>query len=129
MSSCTVERGLDFLRRVRLRRVPSAQVNQESQVQVSCIENSQFNKDILYLSCCRWRKLEGSDPATFELLQKVQLLHRRLIRGSELLVERDLQIQEKEQLCQQLQTLLNRAPGAEVSRKLVLTQAKIKPNC
>lgn len=27
----------------------------------------------------RWRKLEGSDPATFELIQKIQTLQRRLI--------------------------------------------------
>ena len=70
----------------------------------------------------RWRKLEGSDPATFELLQKVQLLHKRLIRGSEQLVERDLQIKERELLCHQLQAIIKRAPGAEAGRQLLLTQ-------
>ena len=70
----------------------------------------------------RWRKLEGSDPATFELLQKVQLLHKRLIQGSEQLVERDLQIKEREELCHELQTIIKRAPGAEAGRQLLLTQ-------
>ena len=27
----------------------------------------------------RWRKLEGSDPATFEMIQKIQTLQKRLI--------------------------------------------------
>ena len=31
----------------------------------------------------RWRKLEGSDPATFELIQKVQALQKRLIEKTE----------------------------------------------
>lgn len=73
----------------------------------------------------RWRKLEGSDPATFELLQKVQLLHKRLIRGSEQLVERDLQIKEREQLCHELQAIIKRAPGAEAGRQLLLTQVEM----
>ena len=47
---------------------------------------------------CRWRKLEGSDPSTFELLQKIQTLQRRLIHKTEEAVEKELQIQEKERL-------------------------------
>ena len=39
------------------------------------------------LNVHRWRRLEGSDPATFELLQKVQTLQRRLIRKTEQVVE------------------------------------------
>jgi hypothetical protein len=31
----------------------------------------------------RWRKLEGSDPATFELVQKIHVLQKRLIEKSE----------------------------------------------
>jgi hypothetical protein len=27
----------------------------------------------------RWRKLEGSDPATYEMIQKIQTLQKRLI--------------------------------------------------
>ena len=68
----------------------------------------------------RWRKLEGSDPATYELIQKLQLLQRRLIHASEQLVERDLQIREKEALCTELQTVLARAPGPEATEKLAL---------
>jgi hypothetical protein len=35
------------------------------------------------LNVHRWRKLEGSDPATFELIQKIQTLQRRLIAKTE----------------------------------------------
>jgi len=70
----------------------------------------------------RWRKLEGSDPTTYDLIQKVQLLQRRLIKACEKVVERDLQIREKEQLCHQLQAIVRRAPGEEAGEKLLATQ-------
>ena len=31
----------------------------------------------------RWRKLEGSDPSTFEMIQKIQTLQKRLIQKTE----------------------------------------------
>merc|ERR1712146_163564 len=31
----------------------------------------------------RWRKLEGSDPATYEMIQKIQTLQKRLISKTE----------------------------------------------
>ncbi len=46
----------------------------------------------------RWRKLEGSDPATYEMIQKVKALQKRLIQKTEEVVEKDLLIQEKEKL-------------------------------
>ncbi len=42
---------------------------------------------------CRWRKLEGSDPSTYEMIQKVQTLQKRLITKTEEVVEKDLLIQ------------------------------------
>jgi hypothetical protein len=41
----------------------------------------------------RWRRLEGSDPATYEMIQKIQTLQRRLISKTEEVVEKDLLIQ------------------------------------
>ena len=41
----------------------------------------------------RWRRLEGSDPATYEMVQKIQTLQRRLIAKTEEVVERDLLLQ------------------------------------
>merc|ERR1711861_111663 len=37
----------------------------------------------------RWRKLEGSDPATYEMIQKVKTLQKRLIAKTEEEVEKD----------------------------------------
>ena len=51
----------------------------------------------------RWRKLEGSDPSTYEMIQKIQTLQKRLIAKTEEVVEKDLLIQvaakEKTQFC------------------------------
>lgn len=38
----------------------------------------------------RWRKLEGTDPETWELLQKIQTLQKRLIKKTEEVVEKDV---------------------------------------
>ena len=35
------------------------------------------------LNVHRWRKLEGSDPATYELIQKIETLQKRLIKKTE----------------------------------------------
>lgn len=35
------------------------------------------------LNVHRWRKLEGSDPETFEMIQKIQMLQKRLISKTE----------------------------------------------
>ena len=41
----------------------------------------------------RWRKLEGSDPSTYEMIQKIQTLQKRLIQKTEEVVEKELLIQ------------------------------------
>jgi hypothetical protein len=42
----------------------------------------------------RWRKLEGTDPDTWEMLQKIQTLQKRLIKKTEEVVEKELMIRE-----------------------------------
>jgi chromosome segregation ATPase len=74
----------------------------------------------------RWRKLEGSDPATFELIQKVQTLQKRLISKTEEVVEKSLLIQEKEKLYGELKTILARQPGPEVAEQLTTYQQSLK---
>ncbi|CAF3918888.1 unnamed protein product [Rotaria magnacalcarata] len=54
----------------------------------------------------RWRKLEGSDPSTFELIQKIQLLQKRLIQKTEEVVQKELLIQEKEKFYAELKRIL-----------------------
>ncbi|CAG9466383.1 unnamed protein product [Pedinophyceae sp. YPF-701] len=74
----------------------------------------------------RWRKLEGSDPATYEMIQKIQTLQKRLIAKTEEVVEKDLLIQEKEKLYLELKNILARQPGPEVAEQLSVYQASLK---
>lgn len=74
----------------------------------------------------RWRKLEGSDPATYEMIQKIQTLQRRLIAKTEEVVEKDLLIQEKEKLYVELRNILARQPGPEVAEQLSVYQQNLK---
>jgi DNA repair exonuclease SbcCD ATPase subunit len=70
------------------------------------------------LNVHRWRKVEGSDPQTFELLTKIKQLQKRLIQKLDEAVEKDMLIQEKEKLYVQLKNILSRQPGPEVSQQL-----------
>lgn len=73
----------------------------------------------------RWRRLEGSDPATFELIQKVQTLQKRLIAKTEEVVEKDMQLQEKDTMYMELKAVLARQPGPEVAEQLSHYQHKL----
>jgi len=70
----------------------------------------------------RWRKLEGSDPAIYELIQKVRTLQKRLIKKTEEVVTKDLEIQEKERLHRELTGILEKQPGPEVMEQLEMFQ-------
>ena len=74
----------------------------------------------------RWRKLEGSDPATFELIQKIQTLQKRLISKTEEVVEKGLLIQEKEKMYAELKNILARQPGPEMSEQIGVYQQNLK---
>jgi len=74
----------------------------------------------------RWRKLEGSDPATYEMIQKVKMLQKRLIAKTEEVVEKDMLIQEKEKLYVQLKNILARQPGPEVAEQLAWYSQNLK---
>jgi len=74
----------------------------------------------------RWRKLEGSDPATYEMIQKIQTLQKRLIAKTEEVVEKDLVIQEKDKLYLELKNILARQPGPEVSEQLNVYQSSLR---
>ncbi|XP_061412500.1 cilia- and flagella-associated protein 58 [Lethenteron reissneri] len=74
----------------------------------------------------RWRKLEGSDPSTYELIQKIHMLQKRLITKTEEVVERELLIQEKEKLYVELKHILARQPGPEVAEQLQIYQQTLR---
>ena len=74
----------------------------------------------------RWRKLEGSDPATYELVQKIHMLQKRLIEKSEEVVDKELLIHHKEKLYLELKNILARQPGPEVAEQLSLYQHSLQ---
>ena len=63
----------------------------------------------------RWRKLEGTDPDTYEMLQKIHALQKRLIKKTEEVVGKDQEIQDKEKKIQHLKMTLARQPGPETA--------------
>merc|ERR1711998_826698 len=73
----------------------------------------------------RWRKLEGSDPATYEMIQKIHTLQKRLIDKTEEVVEKELIIHEKEKLYVELKNILARQPGPEVAEQLAIYQENL----
>jgi predicted RNase H-like nuclease (RuvC/YqgF family) len=74
----------------------------------------------------RWRKLEGSDPASYEMIQKIQTSQRKLIKKTEELVERELMLQEKDKQFEETQKLLARQPGPELSMQLSVYQKSLR---
>lgn len=74
----------------------------------------------------RWRKLEGTDPDSFEMTQKIQALQKRLIKKTEEVVDRDVKIQEKEGQIQQLKLTLARQPGPETADAINVYQQNLK---
>lgn len=78
------------------------------------------------LNVHRWRKLEGSDPTTYELIQKIQILQKRLLSSSEEAIKRESQLKETERLYMNLRQLLARQPGPETFEKLKKTQHALR---
>uniref|UniRef100_A0A8C9TNU8 Cilia and flagella associated protein 58 n=1 Tax=Scleropages formosus TaxID=113540 RepID=A0A8C9TNU8_SCLFO len=78
------------------------------------------------LNVHRWRKLEASDPSTYELIQKIHSLQRRLITKSEEVVEKELLLQEKEKLYVELKRILARQPGPEAAEQLQIYQQTLR---
>lgn len=78
------------------------------------------------LNVHRWRKLEGSDPGAFELVQKNEILQKRLIKKTEEVVEKDAIIQEKEEHVLMLRKQLIRKPGIEITDKLKIKENEVR---
>ncbi|KAL0274940.1 UNVERIFIED_CONTAM: hypothetical protein PYX00_002956 [Menopon gallinae] len=78
------------------------------------------------LNVHRWRKLEGSDPTTFELIQKVQILQKRLLASNEEAIKRESQLKQTERLYLNLRKMLSRQPGPETTEKLRKTEMALK---
>lgn len=74
----------------------------------------------------RWRKLSVSDPTTYELILKVQSLQKRLIKKTEDVVEKEMMIEGKEKLYNDIKLVLQRQPGPEIFEELQTVRTTIK---
>lgn len=74
----------------------------------------------------RWRKLEGSDPGTYEMLTKIQALQKRLIAKTEEVVEKEMLLTEKDKLYVECKNILARQPGPEVAEQLSAYQQALR---
>ncbi|XP_076643190.1 cilia- and flagella-associated protein 58 isoform X2 [Halictus rubicundus] len=78
------------------------------------------------LNIHRWRKLEGSDPSTYELLKKIQFLQKRIIKMASELVDKEKQIKDTEKLYMNLREILSKHPGPQVTISLNKTQKALR---
>ena len=78
------------------------------------------------LNVHRWRKLESTSIETYELIQKIQSLQKRLIAKTEEVSEKDVLIQEKEKLYIELKNILAKQSGPDVTEKLVKYEDNLK---
>ena len=70
--------------------------------------------------------MECTDPDTYENIQKIQSLQKRLIAKTEEVSEKDVLIQEKEKLYIELKNILAKQSGPEVAEKLQVYQQNLK---
>uniref|UniRef100_A0A3Q3KUX6 Cilia and flagella associated protein 58 n=1 Tax=Mastacembelus armatus TaxID=205130 RepID=A0A3Q3KUX6_9TELE len=90
------------------------------------MRNSVLEEQLKPINIHRWRRLEGSDPGKYELIQKIQSLQKRLIAKTQELEEHELLLQEKEKLYVELKHILSRQPGPEVAEQLQQCQWTIR---
>uniref|UniRef100_A0A672JJS4 Cilia and flagella associated protein 58 n=1 Tax=Salarias fasciatus TaxID=181472 RepID=A0A672JJS4_SALFA len=98
--------------------------------------NSVLEEQLKPINIHRWRRLEGSDPSKYALIQKIQALQKRLIAKTQQLEEGELLLQEKEKLYVELKHILARQPGPEAAEQLQQCQwtlrdrtKKLKVHC
>ncbi|CAH1154041.1 unnamed protein product [Phaedon cochleariae] len=78
------------------------------------------------LNIHRWRKLEGSDPEVLDMLQKIQILQKRLLAQGSEAVERERQLKEAERLYLNLRKVLAKQPGPGIQQELSKTQRALR---
>jgi len=74
----------------------------------------------------RWRQIKGSDPKRYELIMALQAKQKQLIAKNEEIAEKDMLIEQKENLYTELKDLLQKQPGPEVAEQLRVYQQTLK---
>jgi chromosome segregation ATPase len=74
----------------------------------------------------RFRQLEGSEPQTQQLFQRVKELQEELLHKTAEVDEKDSLIEEKEKLYKELREIISRQPGPEVAEQLNVYQDSLQ---
>ncbi|CAD7942562.1 unnamed protein product [Amoebophrya sp. A25] len=74
----------------------------------------------------RWRKLEGSDPQVFNLINKIKTLQQRIISKTELVIDKGESLKRRDKAYTDLRKVLSRQPGPEIADSLALYQEHVK---
>ncbi|CAK1594342.1 unnamed protein product [Parnassius mnemosyne] len=74
------------------------------------------------LNVHRWRKLQGTDPETVRLTQKLTLTQKKVLAQSEMLVLKDRELKETKNLYGAVKDMLALQPSPEIQQTLVRTQ-------
>lgn len=74
----------------------------------------------------RWRKLEGADPATADMITKIQTLQKRLLAVSEDIAGKDAKLAEQDKLLNEYRDMLARKPGPESAGELAKLQTLVR---
>jgi len=74
----------------------------------------------------RWRKLEGADPAAYEMVQKIQILQKRLLLKSEEVAKKTSVIQEQEKRQLEMENAMARQPGPDVAEQISSYQNDVR---
>lgn len=70
--------------------------------------------------------VQGSDPESYELLRKIQILQRRIIKMSSEMVIKEKKIKDTEKVYMNLREILMKQPGPEIYSCLINTKAALR---
>jgi len=70
--------------------------------------------------------VQGKDPSLYETVLKMAAVQRRLIKKSEAVVAKDVQLRELERINAELKKQLIRRPGPEVGQRLSKFRDSVK---
>ena len=69
---------------------------------------------------------KASDPSTYEMIEKIQMLQKRLIKKTEEAVEKEMLIQEREKMFEEMKKVLARQFNPEVKEQVHTLQITLK---
>ncbi|XP_052752847.1 cilia- and flagella-associated protein 58-like [Galleria mellonella] len=74
------------------------------------------------LNVHRWRKLQGTDPESVQLTQKLRLTQKKVLAQSEMLVMKDRELKETRNLYTAVKDMLALQPSPDIQQTLTRTQ-------